>query len=524
MHWADHTAQRLSQKNDSQVIASGITPSGEFHIGHLREILTAEMIHRACIDAGIKSEYIFIVDSMDPLRRVYDFLSDEYEKFIGFPLVNIPAPNPDGTPNYQGENYAIHFLNPFLEALKQIGVNPRVVMNHETYENGEFAEKIDLAIKNRGEIHETIEKISGRELPESWYPFNPIGSDGSMDGVTVTGYEKPYVFWTDRNGVNGKSDIRKAEGKMPWRVDWAAKWGVHRITCEPAGKDHGASGGSYDTGIPICRILGGEPPEKMVYEWIQLKGSGPMSSSSGNTIGPIEALNLVPPEILRYVIARTKIKKHIDFDTGPSLFETADEYERLVSNPPKNGDLNKKKKVARDTALGALRLSQVIRGQDATLSTAGVSFRHLAMLAQIKSNDADVWKSLNKSKHIEGEPNEVLRNRLLKMRNWINSRHFPEAARIIIQEKITEENKNKINQKQMLFLTELFSKFDLIEWNEGEINEIIRTTTSEIEINPRDAYIALYLVILGSEYGPRIASIMSEVGKEVIVNIFSKSL
>ena len=186
--------------------------------------------------------------------------------------------------------------------------------------------------------------------------------------------------------------------------------------------------------------------------------------------------------------------------------------------------MNKKKKVARDTALGALRLSQVIRGQDATLSTAGVSFRHLAMLAQIKSNDADVWKSLNKSEHIEGEPNEVLRNRLLKMRNWINSRHFPEAARINIQEKITEENKNKINQKQMLFLTELFSKFDLIEWNEGEINEIIRTTTSEIEINPRDAYIALYLVILGSEYGPRIASIMSEVGKEVIVNIFSKSL
>ena len=51
----------------------------------------------------------------------------------------------------------------------------------------------------------------------------------------------------------------------------------------------------------------------------------------------------MPPEILRYVIARTKIKKHIDFDTGPSLFETADEYERLVSNPPKNGDLNKKK-------------------------------------------------------------------------------------------------------------------------------------------------------------------------------------
>ena len=160
MHWADHTAQRLSEKYGSQVIASGITPSGEFHIGHLREILTAEMIHRACLDAGEKSEYIFIVDSMDPLRRVYDFLSDDYEKFIGCPLAYIPSPNPDGTPDYEGESYAMHFLNPFLDALKQIGVNPVVVMNHETYDKGLFAEKIDIAGLERrlkSTIADTIE-------------------------------------------------------------------------------------------------------------------------------------------------------------------------------------------------------------------------------------------------------------------------------------------------------------------------------------------------------------------------------
>ena len=98
MHWADHTAQTLSNRGVSQVIASGITPSGEFHIGHLREILTAEMIHRACLDAGMESRYIFIVDSMDPLRRVYDFLSEDYEQYIGHPLAYIPAPGPEGKP------------------------------------------------------------------------------------------------------------------------------------------------------------------------------------------------------------------------------------------------------------------------------------------------------------------------------------------------------------------------------------------------------------------------------------------
>ena len=110
MHWADFTAKRLMESGRVQVTASGITPSGEFHIGHLREILSAEMIHRSCIDAGVQSEYIFIVDSMDPLRRVYDFLSPEYEKFIGHPLAYIPAPSDDGRPGDGRTTYAEYFL------------------------------------------------------------------------------------------------------------------------------------------------------------------------------------------------------------------------------------------------------------------------------------------------------------------------------------------------------------------------------------------------------------------------------
>ena len=57
-----------------------------------------------------------------------------------------------------------------------------------------------------------------------------------------------------------------------------------------------------------------------------------MSSSTGNTIGPLEALELVPPEILRYLIASTKPKKAITFDAGMSLVGVGyDEYERLLS-------------------------------------------------------------------------------------------------------------------------------------------------------------------------------------------------
>ena len=300
----------------------------------------------------------------------------------------------------------------------------------------------------------------------------------------MTGYEHPYVHWVDRHGVEGKSDIRTAEGKMPWRVDWAAKWGIHGITCEPAGKDHGAAGGSYDTGIPICEMLGSEPPYKMVYEWIQLKGMGPMSSSSGLTVGPMDALALVPPEIMRYVIARSKVGRHIDFDTGPALFTTADEYERLVANPPSGSDddLSRRQQVARDTQLGALRLSQKQRGVDASDSIAGVSFRHLSMLAQIKSSDDDVWESLRKSGHLEGDPEDSLTGRLRRMRNWVDGQHFPSDAKIEIRSSISEEARDNLTEEQLGFLSALGAEFDDCDWTEGEIASCIRSVATETGI------------------------------------------
>ena len=498
MHWADHTAQTLRVRGESQVIASGITPSGEFHVGHLREILTAEMIHRACLDAGMDSRYIFIVDSMDPLRRVYDFLSPSYEQYIGHPLAYIPAPGPDGEPDQDGGSYADHFLAPFLAALKQIGVEPEVVMNHETYESGAFADKTHSAIEQRDEIRRVIEEVSGREVPEDWFPYNPLGSDGSIDGVSVTGYEHPHVHWVDSHGVEGMSDIRTAQGKLPWRIDWAAKWGIHGITCEPAGKDHGAAGGSYDTGIPICEMLGSEPPHKMVYEWIQLKGMGPMSSSTGLTVGPMDALALVPPEIMRYVIARSKVGRHIDFDTGPALFTTADEYERLLANPPGGSDeeLSRRQQVARDTQLGALRLSQTERGANPADSIAGVSFRHLAMLAQIKSGDEDVWGSLRKSGHLEGDPGESLAGRLRRMRNWVDGPHFPDAARVEVQTSVSEEQRANLTAEHRQFLSSLGDSLGDCEWTEEAIGDCIRSVAAEIGIPGRDSYVALYWICL----------------------------
>ena len=205
MHWADSIAKALSHRANEQIIASGITPSGEFHIGHLREILTSDIIKRACLRQGLDTQFVFFVDDADPLRKVYDFLDDSYAEYIGHQLANIPPPDKNGYPDHkrfeQGESYADHFLGPFIQALEHIGVNiDEIIYNYDAYKSGKVAEASRIACNESQAIREVIERVSGRELDDSWSPWNPIDSDGSIDGITVTGWDDPIVHWIDSQG------------------------------------------------------------------------------------------------------------------------------------------------------------------------------------------------------------------------------------------------------------------------------------------------------------------------------------
>ncbi len=76
-------------------------------------------------------------------------------------------------------------------------------------------------------------------------------------------------------------DIKSGNGKLTWRVEWAARWKIFNVTCEPFGKDHAASGGSYDVSSIISKeIFDYEAPYPVPYEWITLDGEA-MSKSHG---------------------------------------------------------------------------------------------------------------------------------------------------------------------------------------------------------------------------------------------------
>ena len=134
MHWADVVAEKLLEESNEHVISSGITPSGPIHLGSMREILTADAIVRAVNDKGGNAKLIYIADNADPLRKVYPFLDPNiYEKYVGMPLAEIPAPDGNGT-------YDQYFLKPFFKSLESVGVFPEVVENYMSYKQGKFTE------------------------------------------------------------------------------------------------------------------------------------------------------------------------------------------------------------------------------------------------------------------------------------------------------------------------------------------------------------------------------------------------
>lgn len=525
MHWSDVVAQRLAQRGDRHIVATGITPSGEFHIGHLREILTGDMIVRAAKKAGLHAELVFVIDNADPLRKVYPFLDEAYQDFIGHQLGQIPAPDSAGKPNWErfeseGWSYGDHFLEPFLEALEQIGVRPRLLPNLEAYREGKFAHAAKVACDHPEVIREIIERVSGRELDAEWFPWQPLDSKGSLDGLTITGYAYPLVHWTDSHGKEGTSDISKGEGKLPWRLDWPAKWGFNEITCEPFGKDHGASGGSYDTGKEIARVFGHEPPEPLTYEWISLRGHGAMSSSTGNTVGPIEALELVPPEILRFLIANTKPNKAIEFDTGMGLVNLADELERWSGRDLvvelADESLSRRQRVQLEDMQAAIALASV--SEDLQVASASVSFRHLALLAQIRDNDDEVWDCLRIS-HAINQPSVPLIDRLRRMRTWIASSHFPEEMRVNILGTPDEEALQQLSEDQRKVVRALPACLRQHVWTDEGIALAFKEAAETTNVGMREVFRACYAIFMGSERGPRLAPILANCPQEEMVEL-----
>ena len=493
--WSDEIASNILKTDRKLVVNTGITPSGEIHVGNLREILTADTVYRSLKEHKEDVQFNYIADNYDPLRHVYPFLDEKiFSEFVGRPLSEIPCPCT------KHESYADHFLEPFLDALVILGIKLNVLKNDKMYKEGLFNRNVILALKNSKKIAQIIHDETGKEIDDNWSPFNPICEKCKrLTKTTVKGFsEKDFtVDYLCECGGSGTVKIAGG-GKLTWRVDWPARWEVLGVTVEPFGKDHASKGGSYDTGKRIVEeIFGFKAPYPIVYEWISLKGLGDMSSSKGNVISARKMLDVLPPEVLRYAIIKTKPQKSIVFDPGLPIVNLMDEYD----------DKESKNRNER-----AYKISMT-----EGYSPVGVPFRHIVSLVQIAQDNVKKMAGILKKNGYPIDNMEVLKSRAVYARKWIDS-FAPEEVKFSISSTLPESAKGLSDiQKRTLAIMSQSLKEGM---NGDEIHQLIYSLKENLGIEPQEIFRGIYIALLNKEKGPRAGMFLAMLDSKFVKDRF----
>ena len=486
--WADAIADRIiKEKGDKEeyVCASGITPSGQVHIGNFREVITTDMVVRALQDKGKKVRFIYSWDDFDRFRKVPKGVGAEYEKYFGMPISDIPSPYDDSM------NYAEYNEKKFENSLKKICIEPKFIYQNEMNKKCSYADLIKTALDKKDTIKEILDKFRKEPLKDDWWPIMIYCDKCKKDLTTITEVDGYNVSYECECGHSETFDIRK-KGlvSIRWRIDWPLRWRYEAVDFEPGGIDHSVYGGSFTTAKEISKqVFDFEPPIYQFYEWINIKGGEVFSSSAGNALSLDEVCEVYEPAVLRYLFVGTKPKSvfQISFDNDViSIYEKFDTLEAKYFE----GKCNPREKRMYEMSVVDVPKEKPVRN----------GFRHLITLVQIGQIE-----DLNDCDKIRAERVAV----------WLD-KYAGDDMKFEVQEKIDGEFskneraalielKNVLKEKKYGEDKELFDKFYKICEKSGLSNT--------------EFFDVAYRVIIKKNKGPRLVNLIMSIGQGKIIKL-----
>ncbi len=352
MHWSEEIAQRIIERNPDKaeyVCAAGISPSGSVHIGNFRDVATSLLVVKALQKKGKRAKLLFSWDEYDRCRKipanVQAKVGSDYDKYIGCPYVDIP--DPWGC----HENYAKHFEEEFLGAMKQFGIEMDCRYQAEMYRAGNYTKDIIESLQKREEIFTILDSFKTKDAsktPEqlaeefekekaAYYPVSIFCPACHTDFTTITSLSEDCTEadYTCRCGHKGHFNfLENFNCKLGWKIDWPMRWRYETVDFEPGGKDHAAPTGSYSNSKIISkRIFDYEAPLFQGYEFIGINGmTGKMSSSSGLNLTPDTLLKLYQPELILWLYSKTDPTKAFDFCFDDGILRQYFEFDKMLTD------------------------------------------------------------------------------------------------------------------------------------------------------------------------------------------------
>jgi len=504
MFWAEEIAGHIQKEYSDKIkakkpliIRDEKTASGRVHVGSLRGVAIHGVVSEALTSAGVLNKYLFEINDFDPMDGLPIYLDQkEYSKYLGLPLCNVPSP--DG----KAKNFAEFYADEFIGVIRELGFAPEFYRSSDLYKTGKYDDAIRLALLNADKIRAIYKKVSGSERGADWFPVQIICENcGKVSTTKINawnGEKASYVCadleWTKGCGHAGSVSPFGGKAKLPWKLEWAAKFKILGVDVEGAGKDHSTKGGSRDVSETIAReVFGATPPFNIPYEFFQV-GGRKMSSSKGKGSSSREMADLLPPHILRLLLIQKLPQRVIDFipdgDTVPILY---DNYDKLAADyfADANGESASLFKHLHFAANAGLMNPRFLP-----------RFSQIAYLVQMPH--IDIKEQVKKEKGSDLTPDDIaeIDLRVKYAKYWLDA-YAPEDYKFDLKKELPESAKNlSALQKEALGkILEYIKSQKVLDGQElhTKLHEIRKGMT----IEPKAFFEALYLIFLGKESGPK---------------------
>jgi len=519
--WLDKVAfeilereERIGRKVEVLRTESGLGASGIPHVGSLGDCARAYGIKLALEAQGQKSEYIAFSDDKDGLRKVPAGLPNGLNRYLGFPVSSIP--DPFGCHGSYGE----HMSSLLVDALDRCGIEYKFYSGTKAYKEGLFNKQIEILLTNAKRVGEIIREELGQEKYTEVLPYFPVCSNCGRIYTT-----KAYSFlpqeskilyqcegleikgkWIEGCEHKGEVDYRTGDGKLSWKVEFAARWSALGINFEAYGKDIADSVRVNDR---ICRdILGYAEPFHVQYEMFLDKGGKKISKSTGNVFTPQVWLMYGSPQSLLLLmfkrIVGTRVLSPLDI---PQYMTEVDELEDIYFGRKTVAD---RMDLAKLKGLYEYCWLFKTPGQPSV----HVPYNLLVYLAKVAPKGSEIQyvnDKLREYGYAKNTFSEDLKRRAEYARSWAED--FVEIQETAV--KLSEQERKAVAR-----LVEVLR----IERDEKAIQNAIFNSAKSVELEPRDFFKLLYRILLGTSEGPKLGSYVAAMGNENVIDTLQRAI
>ncbi len=521
--WYDKTAlevvereRKLGRNLDLIRTEMGFGASGIPHVGNVSDAIRSYAMTVALQAQNFGSELIAFCDDKDGLRKVPAGFPKSLKKYLGFPVTAIP--DPFRCHNSFGE----HSSSLLLEAFDKCGVKYTFTSAADVYRRGLLNREIRTILSNAKHVGAIIKEEVGQEKFEEALPYFAICANCgriyttkaheylpkenkvlySCEGMEIKGQR------FEGCGHKGEANYLKGEGKLVWKVEFAARWKALDIKYEAYGKDIADSVRVNDR---ICReILKWEPPFHSRYEMFLAKGGKKLSKSAGTVFTAQEWFRYGSPQSLNLLMLKRFVgTRTISILDVPSYMNEFDELEDIHFGKKQIAD---KKELAKLSGL----YNYCWWLKPPKQNRIHVPFNLLSFLVKVAPKDAELDYTAEKLKEYgylkktEALPTD-LHERIQYVANW--NRDFTEIS----------ETKAELGAQEKLAIKELAQILEA-QIDADQIQTAVFDAARKNNVEPRQFFKTLYTILLGSPAGPRLGPYVVAMGRQNVVDALKRAL